>query len=186
MTSRRTATTTASKAIAVLMIWAFALSPSASMATVQGDGHPGSSNSSALNRRASAPRIHGVFSGRTTKVLLVGYPLSLQRLRDEPQCRALFEPFGTSGEEMVARSLFTIPTSDELDLFCVGGTAAITMVGSRVTKLCPCFGDLDRRAAATIVIHEALHQAGMHESPATAGAPSSEQINRMVRDACGL
>lgn len=87
---------------------------------------------------------------------------------------------------MLSRTLFTGPSGEELERFCVGRTAAITSVGSQVVKLCPGFAGVDRRTAATVLLHEALHQAGMEESPSSEGAPSADDINRMVRNACSL
>ena len=81
-------------------------------------------------------------------------------------------------------SFYVAPSVGERRELCVGGVTAFTQVGSRVTRLCPSFGDLDREAAALLLIHEALHSAGMPESPSSAGALTPSEINRMVKRAC--
>jgi len=46
--------------------------------------------------------------------------------------------------------------------------------------------DLLTEQAAMVVIHEALHHAGLPERPHDKKAMTSGQINDMVREACGL
>lgn len=60
------------------------------------------------------------------------------------------------------------------------------MVGSRRVTLCPEFATLSTTAAARILIHEALHSAGLGEWPAYPHALMSEEINRMVAGKCGV
>ena len=52
--------------------------------------------------------------------------------------------------------------------------------------LCDRFKDLPLKEAAVILIHEALHVAGLQESPATPGKPTTHQIQDRVRQTCGL
>ena len=132
------------------------------------------------------PHTAGHLAMRSAGNLFTGHSLALERVREVPACGALFERFTTTGFEKMAHTFYVEPSAAERREFCVGGVTAFTQVGSRVTRLCPRFGDLDREAAALLLIHEALHSAGMPESPSTAGALTPSEINRLVRTACGL
>ena len=161
---------------------------------------PRSSNSSAATRRDSfVPtavegdvsrelQLHtsGPLPMRTARNLVTGHSLALERVREDPACSALFSNFAASGVEKMARTFYVAPSAVERREFCVGGVTAFTQVGSRVTRLCPAFGDMDRRNAALTLIHEALHSAGMPESPSTDGAMTPGEINDLVGTACGL
>jgi hypothetical protein len=63
---------------------------------------------------------------------------------------------------------------------------AVTAVGKRPVKLCRHFAQLSDSHAAMIVIHEALHLAGLTEYPHDPDAMSGVAINRMVTEACDL
>ena len=69
---------------------------------------------------------------------------------------------------------------------CSEGVAAYTSVGSPRTVLCPAFASLSTSGAARILIHEALHFAGLGEKPADPKAPESYEINQIVTASCGL
>jgi len=133
-----------------------------------------------------APHTSGPLTTRSARNLFMGFSVALDMVREKPSCNALFEPFATSGVEEMKTSFYVAPTVGERRELCIGGVTAFTQVGSRVTRLCPSFGDLDREAAALLLIHEALHSAGMPESPSTAGALTPSEISRLVKNACGL
>ena len=78
---------------------------------------------------------------------------------------------GTGGERVCSRGL---------------GAAAFTLVGSPRTVVCPGFDRLAIEEAAVIVLHEALHSAGLGERPLDPDAPNGGEINRLIRVACGL
>jgi hypothetical protein len=132
------------------------------------------------------PHTSGPLETGSARNLFTSFAVALDRMREIPTCSALFEPFAASGVEQMANSFYIAPSAGEKREFCVGGVAAFTQVGSRVTRLCAAFGEVDRQTAALLLIHEALHSAGMPESPSTAGALSPSEINRLVKRACGL
>jgi hypothetical protein len=161
--------------------------------------HRSSSSSEGGRGKALAPldfeddvrreiRLHsaGPLTMRTAGNLVTGHSLAIERTRGVPACAALFEEYAASGVEMMAHTFYVAPSAVERREFCVGGVTAFTQVGSRVTRLCPVFGDVHRRTAALTLIHEALHSAGMTESPSTAGALTPSEINHLVKMACGL
>jgi hypothetical protein len=132
-----------------------------------------------------APRVYGRLSERTLRNIRLGFPLALKMVSSTSACSALFEPFHAAAVETLASTWYAAPTGREKTRICVGRVAAFTAVGGRVTKLCPEFGDLYPREAALTLVHEALHSAGMPESPATPGALTSQEINALVARACG-
>jgi hypothetical protein len=132
------------------------------------------------------PHTSGPLTTRSARNLFTGFAVALERVREIPSCSDLFETFTTSGVEKMTHTFYVAPNAIENREFCVGGVTAFTQVGSRVTRLCPAFGDVDRQTAALLLIHEALHSAGMPESPSTAGARTPSEINRLVKRACGL
>lgn len=132
------------------------------------------------------PHTSGPLTARSARNLFSGFAVALERVREIPSCGALFETFTVSGVEMMAHTFYVAPNVVEDREFCVGGVTAFTQLGGRVTRLCPSFGDVDRQTAALLLIHEALHSAGMPESPSTAGAFTPNEINRLVKSACGI
>lgn len=113
---------------------------------------------------------------------------ALQRLEELPTCRALFESMGADGRDTLGRMVYREASSDaELDLCARRSAAAITTVGGRGVALCPSrFDRLTVHGAAALVLHEALHHAGLPEAPRTPGALTTREISARVRRACGL
>lgn len=114
--------------------------------------------------------------------------LGLARLhvRTLEECSGLFEPLEQSGEATLARGRFrSAPGRFELRV-CRDGTSAFTRIGGEVTYLCRSFARLAPARAATVLIHEALHQAGLPESPAEPEAMRSREINELVTRSCRL
>ncbi len=132
------------------------------------------------------PRLNGALPFDVTRKLLGGFPLALERVRELASCRGLFEPLVVSGVERLSTTLYTPENAKRTNDSCDKGAMAYTYVGSPVTHLCAGFGKLSREQAAIVLIHEALHFAGLPEAPSTPDALTSRQINRLVQKACGL
>lgn len=71
---------------------------------------------------------------------------------------------------------------------CQGGTIpAFTIPNNLTVYLCDRFISMTHREQTALVIHEALHSAGMLEqNQAHPDEPSSAEIQRMVDEACGF
>ncbi|MFH1177727.1 MAG: hypothetical protein V1750_10000 [Acidobacteriota bacterium] len=69
---------------------------------------------------------------------------------------------------------------------CNAGAAAFTSLGGSRTRLCQAFGDLEAPTAAGLLIHEALHQAGLPERPACPTGPTAREVNLLVANNCGF
>lgn len=137
---------------------------------------------------ADSPWIH---SGMTTAVrdkIEVAYAVAVERLSRVPACRELFAQLGGDGEHLLATSLYLpMPNVREELAICRGRKAhAATMVGAASTFICPSFGRIPDDRAAMVLIHEALHHAGLNEYPHDPNAMRSSQISALVGRSCRL
>lgn len=118
------------------------------------------------------------------KVRLRGaFVTALDHIRREPGCHALFTPFEADGVDMLTRSIYARANAGMEATWCRHAVAG-TNVGKRTVFLCRRFASLPVQEAATILIHEALHWAGMPESPYDAVGLTGEEISEVVRHAC--
>jgi hypothetical protein len=69
---------------------------------------------------------------------------------------------------------------------CKGSVAYTFVGGGAPIWLCREFSRLTDKGAAMIIIHEALHHAGLTEWPKDPKGMRSGRINRMVTKRCGL
>jgi hypothetical protein len=107
------------------------------------------------------------------------------RLENSAQCRSLFEPFDADGSEFLGDTYYQPAPLLQERRVC-RNASAFTVVRHSVTYLCRSFARLPTARAAAILIHEALHFAGLRESPTHLGAPASGEINHRVAQSCNL
>jgi hypothetical protein len=139
------------------------------------------------NRESGEALALGGLTNRIERKLQQAYPLALQRVREVDTCRGLFADLGANGIEMLSTTIYRpAETNRELEICGFGAALAFTAIGRSHTRLCEGFGRQAREAAAMILIHEALHHAGLGEWPHDPDALRSTQINRLVRKSCGL
>jgi hypothetical protein len=86
---------------------------------------------------------------------------------------------------MLASSLYFPAPPARRASSCRQGVA-YTFVGEAPTFLCSTFSSLTDENASLILIHEALHHAGLSEGSSQPGSMSSARINDAVQKACGL
>jgi len=114
-----------------------------------------------------------------------GFAIAVERVHDNAGCQALFTRLGSDGVEMLRSSLyFAMPTTFDGKAICEHAHAA-TFVGEPSTFVCRRLQWLSNEQAAMVLIHEALHHAGLTESPQDPGGMSSSHITRMVKRSCG-
>lgn len=118
--------------------------------------------------------------------VIESFGLAASQVRSVDSCRGLFARLGADGGDRLQRTFYYPATQDVVEKRCAKGVLAATNPGSAVTWLCPAFKSLTTRRAALVLIHEALHFAGLPERPQAAGAMSSAEINDLVHDACRL
>jgi hypothetical protein len=145
-----------------------------------------SSTGSARRPTSVEPPLIASLPSAVESVVRAAYPIAVDRVRWTPECRALFEELAVSGNERLLSSLYAPPREGHSDDPCDAGALAYTHVGSPITHLCAGFAGLTPEEAAVVLIHEALHYAGMVESPLVRTAPTSAEIHALVRTACGF
>lgn len=113
-------------------------------------------------------------------------PIAESRIRLLPACRQMFSDLGHDGLDRLGGTRYTSASLIEEKRFCRDRASAFTAVGHPVTRLCRSFARLAPDRAAAVLLHEALHFAGMTESPADPEALSSAEINHLVEKSCRL
>jgi hypothetical protein len=133
-----------------------------------------------------SPCIGGTLDRKTLKALHEAFPVAVERVRRHPQCRNLFAQFETDGLEKLAASLYYRPTPAMEIGVCRRGAVAYTFVNRPQVGLCKGFASLNSVQAASVLIHEALHHAGLTERPGDPQGLHPRQIDSMVGEACGF
>jgi len=142
------------------------------------------------------PWVHPATPEAVRARLEAGFALALDRLRELPACRALFERLGADAFATLASGLYFPVDSYRREVEVCGRNLAAssrgaenlayTTVGGAPTFLCRHFARVSTETAAVAVIHEALHHAGLTEWPADRLAMTSAEITAMVEAACGF
>jgi len=130
-----------------------------------------------------SPRVEASVAPAVRYKLDEAFRLAATAVREQPACSGLFARLGTHGEEALSGTVYG--GGGEVGA-CLREAPAFTCVGCRRTTLCPVFSRLDAAASATVLIHEALHFAGLKERPAYPGAMSATEITDMVERSCRL
>ncbi len=119
-------------------------------------------------------------------VLKAAFRGAVKRIEKVKSCSALFDDLMVDGLQALARSRYNAPQSQWEQRQCSAGIAAYTVVGSNRVVVCRHFQRLDRRVQSAVLIHEALHTAGLGEAPLDPEATTAVEIETMVEEACGL
>ncbi len=121
-----------------------------------------------------------------TVLLNQGKSIANDKLSTLSDCEKMFDDLGANGARVIDATTYRDGTGSSK---CTShpGAAAVTEVGSYTVLLCSNnFTNRSSQGAATIVIHEALHSAGMSENPPDPNAKTTGQINDMVQANCSL
>ena len=101
-------------------------------------------------------------------------------------CGDLFTDLDLTGIEALGRTRYELASSAADAARCRGRVSAVTSVRGSRTRLCDYFKALSHHDKAAILIHEALHAAGLSEWPHEPEAPTSSEITARVKRACAL
>jgi len=128
--------------------------------------------------------------GKTPETLVIrrlyaGFGIALQRVHKRDGCSDLFIRLGADGVEVLSGTTFTFARSKRAAEICADANAFTTVGGSTVW-ICRGFGWLTEKDAATVLIHEALHGAGLGEQPSDPEGLTPEEIDERVKKKCGL
>jgi len=111
--------------------------------------------------------------------------LVVERIEKNPSCANLFSEFGEDGAEVIRRSLY-YPANALMEQKICWRAYAFTKVGVRPTWICRRMWLLPVWRFALVLLHEALHHAGLEEWPQSKTAPDSRSITGRVAAACGF
>ena len=147
---------------------------------------PGSIRDRDASRSNIDRRISPEMSQKNREQLIVAFEVALERVQKMGECRDLFTDLGADWMAALSRvSFYPMGRREALPTMC-RGVDAYTMVGGGPTWLCRDFWRLTDKRAAMIIIHEALHHAGLTEWPGDPDGMRSVAINKMVAEHCGL
>jgi hypothetical protein len=146
------------------------------------NAQPSTSTQAAMS---PAPWVSPTVASALRSRLEASYRMATQRLQESAECRGLFSALGADGLEALASTMYYPATVQHERQVC-GGAHGYTVVGWVPTYLCRNFVRLSERRGALVLIHEALHRAGMGEWPGDANALSSGEINDLVAGKCGF
>jgi len=141
---------------------------------------------SAVSVAEVEPWINSRMPRKARAKLEAAFDLALQRVREVPECGDLFRELGADGVEMLETALYFPIGSPTKEVEMCGTADAFTYVGDAPTFLCRKFYRLSDERAAMVVVHEALHHAGLTEWPSDPDGMKSIAINRMVSESCGF
>ena len=131
------------------------------------------------------PWIHPNMPATVADKLEAGFRLAVARVRDVPECSALFATLGADAVETLATGLY-FPTNVQRELVACKRSMAQTIVGSAPTWICRSITAYPDETVAAFLIHEALHHAGLPEDATGRTAKSSGSITRTVTKQCRL
>jgi hypothetical protein len=147
----------------------------------------GSAGTAVRARKAkrSYPSVEGRFSITVNQRLFEGYATALKRIQKVESCQGLFAEFGADGTKMLSTTTYSAPQDEIEEQYC-GRATALTTVGGSETRLCFDFGELRVESAAVVLIHEALHHAGLEEAPGYDDALTAVEIDQLVVNRCNF
>jgi hypothetical protein len=131
------------------------------------------------------PRISSRVASNVRARLEAGFDIALDRLHRRAECRELFAELGEDGVGVLSRTLY-YPADLAHERQLCHGALAFTMVGAAPTWVCHRVCRLPDHAVAVMLLHEALHHAGLDEWPHDPRGLRPRAIDRRVRRACGL
>jgi len=115
----------------------------------------------------------------------VGFALARQRVQGIPACQRLFADLGADGVEALSTTMY-YPADLKMERRVCRRALAYSLVGGAPTWLCRRFSHLSDERAATVLLHEALHHAGMDEWPHDPDGLAPRKIDKLVEESCGF
>ena len=132
---------------------------------------------------AAAPWIHPSMPASVRDKLETAFEIAIARITAVPECADLFSQLGADAMETLKTGLY-FPASPARETSVCRRSMAQTYVGGAPTWICRCVTSYSDEHVALVVIHEALHHAGLTEKPHDRKAMSSGAINKMVGRKC--
>jgi len=133
----------------------------------------------------TAPVLHASqrLPQRPRRHLEEAFALAVHRIRTVPSCRALFDELDLDADTALDFSIY-YPARIDHEVSTCRRAVAFSYVGAGPTRLCRTFADLDLERAVEVVLHEALHRAGLTEHGAKPSGLLPSEIDALVHDVC--
>ena len=131
------------------------------------------------------PWIHGTMSAEVTDKLEAAIDIANDRVARLPSCAALFSNLGADASEIL-QSVLYLPAPPESEASACRHAMAHTFVGDSRTWVCRAITKVSDSQAAMVIIHEALHHAGLSERVRDRRSKTSTDINELVSVRCRL
>jgi hypothetical protein len=147
---------------------------------------PGSAVAGGEARSPVVPRMSPEMSQKNREQVTAAFQVALEKVREVPECRELFADLGTDGTATLGKVFFFPIGRNAAKGNVCRDAVAYTLVDGGPTWLCREFWRLTDERAAMVIIHEALHHAGLGEWPRDPDGMRSTAINDMVAKRCGL
>jgi hypothetical protein len=128
-----------------------------------------------------SPRVPAAVGGKVA----AAWELAAERATRVPECRRLFTELGRDPMDVLSMTIY-YPAELKLERRLCPRAYAYTVVGGAPTWLCRRFSRLSEERAAAVLLHEALHHAGLTEQPRDPDGLRPGEIQDMVEEACGL
>jgi len=132
------------------------------------------------------PRVSPRVARRNQRKITASFRIALEKVREVPECQEIFTKLGADGVSALSGMRFYPIGSHELKPNVCSGSAVHTLVGGGPIWVCQKFSRLSNAQAAMVILHEALHHAGLTEQPHDPRGMTSGAINDMVLKRCGL
>ena len=163
-----------------------ALTCALSVGNVFGAGPQDNKRAALRDVRKRGPVVVGKIPNyKVNQCLSAGFRNALRRIHHIPSCQDLFAALDANGIEVLGNTTYSLAKSDFEKQVCSDSNAFTTIGGSKVW-LCGAFGWLSEQDAAKVLIHEALHGAGLGEYPGDPNGPTAAEIDEMVKKHCGF
>ena len=131
------------------------------------------------------PWIHPNMPTGVASKVEAAFKIAVDRVREVPKCSALFSTLGADALEILKTGLY-FPTNVQREIVACKRSVAQTIVGSAPTWICRNITAYPNETVAAVLIHEALHHAGLPEDATGRTAKSSGSITRTVTQQCRL
>ena len=146
----------------------------------------GATSTDAGTETVCKPTISTKVSVKNRQKISGAFELALERVHEVPECRELFAKLDAEGTATLGRVIFLPIGRAQARGDVCRGVSAYTMLGGGPVRVCRDFSRLSDSQAAMVIIHEALHHAGLTEYPQDPKGMTSREINGMVSERCGL
>ena len=131
------------------------------------------------------PWIHPSMPSPVRDKLETAFSIAVERVNSVPECKELFTLLGVEATDTL-KSVLYYPASPARETSVCRRSVAQTRVGGPRTWICRSVAAYPDDRVARVVIHEALHNAGLNEKPHDHRAMSSGDIDRLVKKRCGF